>query len=741
MVITKQKTATAIVLGAALLHILILGLVHHPLLPSNLVQFGASSFAVVLCWMKARRATVRYFRRLWYELVLAFLIWTAGQLYYVVYLLSHKSPPAFPNLSDFFCLLYSLPMLLVASRAQDQAKKNWTSILDLIQACIAVCSVLAILLTVSINNVDFIVYGIQGVALLFACTIRYSTATTAEERVFFRNLTIYVLSFDGLGLIARTAQNYGWTDGSATDLAWSLPFLIFFLAVIRLPERLPWFSWEGVSHSILPAHLHGLSSLGLALTSMTSGVLLAFQSARSGIPLLVISAIIFTLRTTIRELQLTQAHIQLEHNNRHDDLTGLGNRALLINELEKSSAPTSGKELLFIDLDRFKLINDRLGHLCGDRLLIHVANVLRSNTRQEDTVVRLSGDEFIVLFCGEQNGVTAEMIAERILQSLRAPVLIDGQLIHITASIGIVAIRPGEASTHLLRNADTAMYIAKSLGKNCIHRLNPSVLERTIGGIKIEADLRRSMEESEIVVGYQPIYSLPSKTLVGFEALARWTHPRRGIISPSEFIPLAEETGLIVGLGRQVLRMACFQTALWNKSLQTNLSVSVNVSVKQLADSDFLSYIKEVLEEAQLAPALLKLEITESVLLHDRLSAQEVLSAVQDEGIEICLDDFGTGYSSLSYLLEFPFDTIKIDRTFFRDIDSNPRRAEMLRTIAQLAKNLHKRVIAEGIETVAQLEFLSAIPCDFVQGFLFSKPLMPEVMTEILQSEMAESRL
>lgn len=742
MATKKQDLAAGVIAGLAILHILVIALLQHPLLPSNLIQLTASSLAVLLCIVRVRQAEIRYFRRLWYELLFAFSIWTAGQIYYVLYLLIHKVAPVFPNLSDFLCLLYSLPILMVASRAQNPPKRNWTGLLDLIQACIAVCSVYAILLTASINNVDLIVYAIQGVALLFACAIRYSTATTTRERVFFRNLTIHVISFNVLGLIARIAQNYGWVDGGVTDLAWSFPFLIFCVVAIRFPKRLSWFFWERLSRSILPAHIHGLSSLGLALTAMTSGVLLTLQNSRAGILLLVISGLVFTLRATIRELQLTQSHIWLEHNNQHDDLTGLENRALLIQTLEQSLiSDTSGKELLFIDLDSFKAINDSFGHLSGDRLLVHVANVLRSSVRSEDTVVRLSGDEFVVLFSGERDGITAEMIAEGILHHLRTPILLSGQLIYITASIGIVSIQPGEATTHLLRNADTAMYIAKSLGKNCIHRLNPSILERTIGGLKVEADLRRSMEESEIVVGYQPIYALPSRTLMGFEALARWTHPQRGVISPDEFIPLAEETGLIIKLGRQVLKMACQQTALWNRSLQASLFISVNVSVRQLADPDFLDYIREVLEESQLSPSLLKLEITESVLLHDRLSAQALLSSAREMGIEICLDDFGTGYSSLSYLLEFPFDTIKIDRSFFRDVDHNSKGAEMLRTIAQLAKNLHKKVIAEGIETVAQLEFLRGVPCDFVQGFLFSRPLMPETMSEILESEMTESKV
>jgi diguanylate cyclase len=209
-----------------------------------------------------------------------------------------------------------------------------------------------------------------------------------------------------------------------------------------------------------------------------------------------------------------------------------------------------------------------------------------------------------------------------------------------------------------------------------------------------------------------------------------------GAIPPGEFIPLAEDTGLIIPLGRQVLKMACCQVALWNRYFQAKLTVSVNVSAKQLADKDFLSSVKSVLDELQFDPSLLKFEITESILLNNRQAAQHVLSAARAMGIEICLDDFGTGYSSLSYLLDFPFDTIKIDRSFVQNVDHNPQRAEMLRTIVQLAKKLNKKVIAEGIETLAQLKFLDAIPCDFVQGFLFSKPLVPEIITELLEAEL-----
>jgi len=626
---------------------------------------------------------------------------------------------------------------LVASRGQEQSEKDWTSYLDFAQACVGVCSLYAVIYVAPAGLSDSVIYDIQGLALLLACAIRYSTATTTAERIFFRDLTIYVVCYGVLSAAGLLAQDYGSPAGGITDLAWSLPILIFCAIAIRLPERLFRFTERSIPRAILPPHIHGISSLGLALTSMTAGILLMLHRPHWGIPALAISCILFALRTATRESQLKHAQLQLEHAALHDTLTGLANRSLLFREIEETDVQYSPvRALLFLDLDRFKVINDSLGHAFGDRLLIQVAQVLRSAVRPGDTVARVGGDEFVILLNGVPEGVAAEAVAERILNTLRSPIWLDDRAIHLTGSVGIVAVNERTTTAHLLRDADAAMYRAKSMGKNRAHTFDQWILDETTRELELEAALRASLEEGSIAVSYQPIYSLHGDSLEGFEALARWTHPQRGTVPPDEFIPLAEDTGLIIELGKQVLRKACCQLAIWNTRFQSRLIMSVNVSGRQLADKDFLQSVSEILKEAQLDAALLKFEITESVLLSDRQSAEEILGAARATGVEIWLDDFGTGYSSLSYLLDFPFDAIKIDKSFVRDVEHDDRRAEMVRTIIQLGLNLKKKVIAEGIETLAQLQFVASLKCNSAQGFLFSGPLTSEAMTGILESEM-----
>lgn len=735
--ITRQELALIVIAGVIGLHLMVITVLSHPLLPSNILQLLATLMAVLLCLVRARRSIGRYFRRLWYQLCIAFLISAAAQAEYVWHILVHKYQHNFPSLTDFLWLLSSFPILLVASRGQEQAEKDWTSYLDFAQACVGVCSLYAVMYVAPAGLSDSVIYDTQSLALLLACAIRYSTATTIAERIFFRDLTIYVLCYGVLSAAGLLAQDYGSPAGGLTDLAWSLPVLIFCTIAIRLPERLFRLTERSIPRTILPPHIHGISSLGLALTSITAGILLMLHRPHWGVPALAISCTLFALRTATRELQLKHAQLQLEYAALHDSLTGLANRSMLFREIEETDTQYSPvRALLFLDLDRFKVINDSLGHTFGDRLLIQVAKILRSAVRPGDTVARLGGDEFVILLNGVPEGVTAEAIAERILNTLRPPIWLDDRPIHITGSVGIVAVNECTPTADLLRNADAAMYKAKSMGKNRAHTFDQSILQETTRELEVEAALRASLEGGSIDISYQPIYSLHGDSLEGFEALARWTYPRRGTVPPDEFIPLAEDTGLIIELGKQVLRKACCQLTIWNRRFGSRLFVSVNVSGRQLADKNFLASVSEILKEAQLDTALLKFEITESVLLSDRRSAEKILGAARATGIEIWLDDFGTGYSSLSYLLDFPFDAIKIDKSFVRDVEHDDRRAEMVRTIIQLGVNLKKKVIAEGIETLAQLQFVARLKCNSAQGFLYSRPLTSEAMTVILESEM-----
>lgn len=740
--ISKRNIAFAAIVSLAVLHLLVISFLPHPLLFSNIIQLAGPLIAILLCVTRARRATIPYFRRVWYKLGVAFFIWAVAQSDYVSYLLRHKIPPTYPSLTDFLWLLYSFPLLLAASRGEDREQSDWIGLIDLAQACFSVFLLYGVIWLVPTGYADSIVYDIQSVALLFACAIRYSAATSVQERIFFRDLTIYVVINGLLAGIGVFAQDLGARAGGVTDLAWSLPILIFCAISVRFPDQQFHIPERARIRTILPAHIHGIGSLGLALTSIGAGVLLTLHRPAWGIPALCFSCALFALRTAIRESQLKGAQLQLEYESLHDSLTGLANRAMLYRELSNPELSSQTERcLLFLDLDRFKVINDGLGHTFGDKLLVYVANQLQNIVRRGDLVARLGGDEFIILLHEAAEAEATTAIVRSILNRLRAPIHLDGRVLHITASIGIAPIHRDQSPTNLLRHADAAMYVAKSQGRNQAHYFDQSIVEKTTRELELETALRHAMNEEAILVSYQPIYCLKTETIQGFEALARWHHPEHGMISPAEFIPLAEDTGLIIELGKQVLKKACFQIAHWNREFEANLTINVNVSGRQLADKEFLSVVQEILEQSELHPSLLKFEITESVLLRDREAAETILGKAREMGIEICLDDFGTGYSSLSYLLEFPFDTIKIDKGFVQDVDRDEERALMLDTILHLAKNLRKKVVAEGVETRENLGFLASRQCDSAQGFLLSRPLMPESVPQILQSEAQKTSL
>lgn len=743
MYLTKPNLILATILALAILHILVISFLAHPLLASNLIQLAAPSLAITLCVKRAKSSVDTYFRRLWYKLSLAFVIWAIAQAVYLWHVVEAKAPPHFPSTTDFLWLLFSFPILLVAARAKDRTANDWTGVLDIAQACFSVCLLYAVVFMVPKGYSDSLVYDIQSIALLFACAIRYSTATTFTERAFFRDLTLYVICYAVITAVGVLAQDYGSPTPGVTDLAWSFPTLIFCAIAAGLPKRI-FRSLQDPERrhfsTILPAHIHGIGSLGLALTSMAAGVVMMFQKPSLGLPALAISCSLFALRTAIRESQLKRAHVQLEYDSLHDHLTGLANRALLIRELEQTiAASLPKKHLLFLDLDRFKIINDSLGHTFGDRLLLHVADVLRSSMRAEDIVARLGGDEFVILMSEGHDGIAAEVVAERILHNLRAPALLDGRVIHITGSIGIVPVRPGDTTAHLLRDADAAMYSAKSTGKNRAHIFTETISRKRARELDMEADLRRALKDGSILVNYQPIYALPTRTIEGFEALTKWTHPHYGEVSPNEFISLAEDTGLIIELGKQVLRKACYQLAAWNKHFQTKFTVSVNVFEQQLLDQTFLSYAKSVLYDTELKPSLLILEAKEQVTAREREFVTEVLRSARSLGIKVCLDSFGTGCSSLNTLLEFPFDILKLDGVLLQEIDSSISRREMLGTISHLAKNLRKKLVAEGIESQQQLDFLTALQCDSVQGSSIAAPQAPEAIAELLATKTEET--
>jgi diguanylate cyclase (GGDEF)-like protein len=393
--------------------------------------------------------------------------------------------------------------------------------------------------------------------------------------------------------------------------------------------------------------------------------------------------------------------------------------------------------VLFLDLDRFKNINDSLGHTHGDLLLVAFAERLERTLRPIDTLARFGGDEFAILLSGMADATDAVRVAQRIQDELSLPFVLDKNSAFATASIGIALSSTGyDRPEDILRDADTAMYRAKENGKACYEVFDHGMHARAVSRLQLESDLRQAVEQKEFCVYYQPIVSLQTGRLAGFEALVRWNHPRRGLVSPADFIPVAEETGLIVPIGEWVLHEACAHVREWQMAFPSHrsLSLSVNLSGRQVAQTDLLDRIKEALASSKLNPHCLKLEITESVVMENADAATLMFKQLRSLGVQLSIDDFGTGYSSLSYLHRFPLNYLKIDRSFVTRLTTDNDNA-IVRTISTLARNLGMEVIAEGIETEEQYQQLKMLGCEYGQGYLFSHPVGHDGVLHLLTQD------
>lgn len=460
-----------------------------------------------------------------------------------------------------------------------------------------------------------------------------------------------------------------------------------------------------------------------------------------------------------------QVEKQLLHDAFFDGLTGLANRALFTDRLSQAierakRQPHYRFAVLFLDLDRFKVVNDSLGHSVGDQLLMAIARRLEQCVRTGDTVARLGGDEFTILMDNIQSEADVLHLAERIHQTLLAPFHLAGQEIFTTVSIGITLSDEqagargqtdavGDRPEDLLRNADTAMYRAKALGRARHELFDSAMYAHAQTLLQLETDLRRiivpqnsSNFAQEFQLHYQPIVALQTGKIIGFEALVRWHHPEQGFIAPGQFIPIAEDTGLIIPLGRWILAQACHQLRQWQDRFPEHLplSISVNLSTRQFCQPDLIPQIRQILEETQLQTngALklnLKLEITESAIMHNTASATVMMEQLKQLGVELLIDDFGTGYSSLSYLQRFPIDMVKIDQSFVSRLGVDEESGAIVRAIVTLAHNLEMSVIAEGVETVQQLNYLRSLQTEYAQGFFFARPLTSEGITELLATQ------
>ena len=437
--------------------------------------------------------------------------------------------------------------------------------------------------------------------------------------------------------------------------------------------------------------------------------------------------------------QVETAKAQLDHLAHHDVLTGLHNRMLLQDRLSHAieMARRQGRQfaMLFMDLDRFKHINDSLGHAVGDQLLQSVARRLMRCMRHSDTVSRQGGDEFVVLLSTIKHPDDAAISAQKILTALAVPHLIGELELHVSVSIGI-SIYPedGRDAETLTKSADTAMYQAKENGRDNYKFFEQTMNTRAVQRQSIEVGLRRALERREFVLHYQPKINLYSNLIVGVEALIRWQHPEQGLMPPLQFLPIAEDCGLILPIGRWVLREACLQAQAWIRAGLRPITIAVNTSALEFNATDFLENIRATLDDTGLEPRYLELELTESVLMRDAEFTDSVLHGLADLGIKLAIDDFGTGYSSLSYLRQFPIDTLKIDQSFVNRITSSPDDATIVSAVINMGKSLKLRVIAEGVETPEQRTFLLAQHCDEGQGYYFSHPITPEALATLLQT-------
>lgn len=428
-----------------------------------------------------------------------------------------------------------------------------------------------------------------------------------------------------------------------------------------------------------------------------------------------------------------RAEERLLHDALHDGLTGLPNRMLFLDRLKHTIIHSRHNHdrsfaVMFLDLDRFKVINDSLGHGAGDVLLEVIARRLEENLRPGDTAARLGGDEFAILLEDILDSEAALAIAERIQQVIATPVPIDEREMFTTASIGITLYQPGyNSATDMIRDADTAMYHAKMQGKACAVVFNPTMHAAAMEQLQLETALRWAIERDELRLHYQPIVDLRTQKIEGFEALVRWEHPQRGLLYPSEFITIAEETGLIVPIGWWVLREACRQVKIWKQTIPgtENLWVTINLSARQLVQPEMTRIVLGTLAEFRLPAHALKIEITETTLVNSNHETRERLASLRAAGVKICIDDFGTGYSSLSYLQRLPVDILKIDRSFVQGIEDTSSQGAIVSNIIALAHVLGLDAVAEGTETVAQLQRLRELHCTYGQGWLFSKPLSP----------------
>ncbi len=589
------------------------------------------------------------------------------------------------------------------------------------------------------------VAGYLQIAWLLLGTTELTRGSAVEPRAVRRILT--TLTLIGAALVIA----YAW-DGSATQLLFTLrvtvrricigsAFLVGGVMISRAPRIARGIGRRTVMLAFFALGLQQFHYAGLSASVSVWPKFALYLSTLNFIDVVLYVALAMGLVIWLleEERQATMdAAAHIERIAYHDALTGLPNRQLFLNQMGMAlhHARRHGKlvSVLFLDLDRFKIVNDSLGHAAGDALLQTIAERLKTTIRDEDSVTRLGGDEFAVLASHIASTEDAIMLAERITAAVKRPIMIEGHELFVTTSLGI-SIFPTDAAgaEELLKAADTAMYRAKAQGRDLVERYVPDVGDDTAREqLGLESHLQHALERDQLVLHYQPIVHSRTGTITGMEALVRWNHPTRGLLMPGEFISLAEATGAIVPMGEWVLRTACVQLAEWRRRGQHQLRVAVNLSVRQLQNAELVARLDQILAETGLPAAVLELEITESIAMRSSGRAIDNLRALKARGVRVSIDDLGTGYSSLSALRLFPIDTLKIDRSFVRGIPGNTNDSAIAAAVITLGLTLGVNVIAEGVERPEQLAFFVEQNCAEWQGFLLAKPVTAADCEELL---------
>jgi diguanylate cyclase (GGDEF)-like protein len=580
---------------------------------------------------------------------------------------------------------------------------------------------------------------------------------------------IHILAL-GVALTIISDLHFGYSsvigapiEGSWLDLGWALQPLLFGFAglwqahtvrpaapnAVAEPSASSWlrtglaylpYLAAITAYFVLELSETTVASRGLTLLSWGVGLIIGLVLLRQIITIEENRQINRKLHIEIGERKRVEA--QLAHDAVHDALTGLPNRVLFLDRLHQAIALAKRRaehrfSLLFLDLDHFKVVNDSLGHAIGDQLLIGIAQRLRLSLRTGDTVARLGGDEFVILLEDTATGSDAITTAERILTTLQQPFNLHGHQLFASASIGIVsAVDSYDQPEEILRDADIAMYQAKTQGKGRAAVFSINMREQAQTRLELENDLHYALARNELELFYQPIMALQSDQITGFEALLRWRHPVRGLVSPNEFIPIAEETGLVIPIGQWVIQQACRQLRTWQRQFPQTppLTMNINISGAQFADPNFIDRVTTILQDQELDPSTVRFELTESVWLNSTTEAITLFQALSKLGIELHIDDFGTGYSSLAYLQHFPIRTLKIDRVFLHKMDENNHSKDLVRAVVAMAHDLGMETVAEGIETVEQLQQLRQFGCNYGQGYLLSRPITSRAVERLLKA-------